>query len=114
MNGSVDEIANRYITCLQNLFDIHAPVVRKVVKLRPHAPWYNESIREAKQQRRKLERRWRRTHLEIDRQSFRQQCSTLSKLLYTTKTTFYSNKVSECKNDIKSLFKITDTLLQDK
>ena len=114
LNGSVDELANRYITGLQNLVDIHAPVVSKVVKLRPHAPWYNESIREAKQQRRKSERRWRRTHLEIDRQSFRQQCSTLSKLLYTTKTTFYSNKVSECKNDIKSLFKITDNLLRDK
>ena len=41
----------------------------------------------------------------------RKQCAEVAKQLNRCKTHYYSNRVEECHNDQKSVFKITDTLL---
>ena len=43
--------------------------------------------------------------------AYRKQCAEVAKQLNRCKTHCYSNRVEECHNDQKSLFKITDTLL---
>ena len=48
-----------------------APVQSKLVLNRPRAPWYNDSLAEAKKQLRSAERKWQTSKLEVDRQIFR-------------------------------------------
>ena len=43
------------------LLDKHALVITKTITKRPNAPWYNNDIHEAKQKRRRCERKGRTT-----------------------------------------------------
>ena len=88
---------------------MHAPLITRTVTLRPHAPWYNEELRDAKRLRRQLERNWRHTKLQADFNAYRRQC--IAKSLSTAKMEHYSNKVEMCKNDPESLFQLTNSLL---
>ena len=51
----------------------HAPQQRKILTLRPNAPWHNEELRESKHKRRKAERLWRGTQLNVHYQLYRDQ-----------------------------------------
>ncbi len=109
--GNVETLTERYIEGLCSLIDLHAPLLHRIVTLRPHAPWYTETLRDAKRLRRKLERIWRRKQLEIDRQRYRQQCARITILLTDTKLSYYSNKINECNGNTKALYKLTEKLL---
>ena len=111
MYGSLDELTNYYMSGLRDFIDVHAPLISRTVTPRPHAAWYDEELRDSKQLQRKLERKWRRSQQQSDRDAYRKQCAEVAKQLNRCKTQYYSNRVEECHNDQKSLFKITDTLL---
>ena len=89
----------------------HAPLQHRTLTLRPHAPWYSEKLRELKHQKRKLERRWRHTRLEIHRQMFRAKCSEANKELLRAKRDYFSQKVEECGRDQKLVFGVARQLL---
>ena len=62
----LNEYVNCYNNILKGILNRHAPVKERVVVLCPHAPWYNEDIERAKQERRQAERRWVKSKLTID------------------------------------------------
>ena len=110
-SGSFDDITQRYISGLSELLDSHAPLVQHTQISRPHAIWYNQTIREAKQVRRKLERVWRRKELPAHHEAYRKQCSEVAKELYMAKRQYDSNKVIDNHNDPKAFSKIATNLL---
>ena len=110
-SGLLDDITHRYISGLSELIDIHAPLIKRTQISRPHAIWYNQTIREAKQLRRKLERVWRRTGLPAHHEDYRKQCSEVAKELYKAKCHYYSNKITDNCSDPKALSKIASSLL---
>ena len=55
-----------YNETIEAIVDKHAPLTTRIVTVRPHTPWYNDSIRATKCLRRQLERRWRTTGRECD------------------------------------------------
>ena len=77
-------------------------------------PWYNNEIASQKTLRRKLERRWRRTKLDIDRQAYTNQCVRVQDLIINSKMKFYSKLISEAGDDQKSLFSSVSCLLYRK
>jgi hypothetical protein len=101
----------KYNRVLRELLDKHAPLQERTIIIRPVAPWYNESIKEEKQKRRKLERVWRESELTVHREVYKDQCCKVNKLVCETKREYLSKKIDEHVNDQKALFKITDTLL---
>ena len=109
--GSLDELIEQYMSGLRDLIDVHAPLISRTVTPRPHVAWYDEELRDVKQIRRKLERKWRRGEQQSDHAAYRKQCAEVAKQLNRCKPYYYSNRVEEYHNDQKSLFKITDTLL---
>lgn len=108
---SLNELVSAYNNNLSALIDKHAPLQTRVITLRPHASWYTEDLREAKHERRKRERKWYQTGLAVHYELFRQQCRTVSKLVCSTKQSYYSEQINQCGRDQKQLHKITKKLL---
>ncbi|KAK3754683.1 hypothetical protein QZH41_015382 [Actinostola sp. cb2023] len=68
VSGDLDILTRRYNTVPSELLDKHAPLKKRTITLRPAAPWYTDAIRDEKQKRRKLERRWRASGLTVHRE----------------------------------------------
>lgn len=107
----LDRLVESYDSGLTELVDKHAPLQQKLITPRPHAPWYTDEIRQAKQERRRKERKWRQTKLEVHRQIYTEQCRTVMKLLRNTKQQYYTTKVMESGGDHKTLFKLTKNMM---
>ena len=58
-SADVDALAAQYHSVVSDLVSIHAPLITRTVRPCPPAPWYTSEIALARQERRKLERRWR-------------------------------------------------------
>ena len=86
----------------------------RIITLRPSASWYNESINEAKRKRRRLEHRWRKSRLCIDRQLYAEQCKAVNDMLKQAKVSYYSSIISENKSNQSILFNTVDKLLHRK
>ena len=59
-----------YNADLSDLLDKHAPERTHAVTLQPHSPWFNDSLRKLKTEKRRLERQWMKSGLEIHKQIF--------------------------------------------
>ncbi|CAG2219826.1 unnamed protein product [Mytilus edulis] len=111
IDSSVEQQVEHYRGNLSNIFDKHAPVTIKSVVLRPNTEWYSDDLNNAKRDKRKAERKWRDSKLEVHHQIFKEKCRTFGKLLYIAKETYYSSKIENCGNDHKQLFKLTKHLM---
>ena len=75
------------------------------------APWMDREFKDCRSTRRKLERRWRRTRLESDKNIYvskRVECAELSKC---KRSTYYGKIISDHEGDQRSLFKVVSNLL---
>ena len=111
---TISELVDLYTKELSALLEQHAPLKKKIVTLRPTAPWYSEEIRKEKSKRRKLECRWRKTQLTIDREIYVQQCNTVNALISSSKKEFYSSIITENKSDPRVLFLCFDKMVSRK
>ena len=109
---SLDDLIGQYNTTLTSLLNDHAPIRKKVVTLRPANPWLTPEIQKEKVTRRRLERRWRRTRLTVDRELYTQQCAVVCKLIRGAKERYYSELIAELSSDPRELFRTLETLLK--
>ena len=109
-SNSMSDAGTTYNTILQDLIDKHAPEYDRTFKPRHHTPWYNSTVRDAKRLRRRLERRWRKTQSEQDREAYRSQCQVVRDKLVKAKSEHYHNKLSEADNH-KDVYSIANSLL---
>lgn len=109
--GTADELAEAYDKGVKKLVDKHAPVRQKTITLRPNAPWYTEELHEAKRARRRLERQWRKTHLEVHRQMYQLQCKVVNRLLHETRRDYFQTKIMDYGNDQRGINRVVKHLL---
>ena len=64
--------------------------------------------------RRRLERRWRKTRLTVDRKIYTQQCAVVHRLIRKSKASYYTDIISELKSKPSDLFGTLETLLKGK
>ena len=91
-DGSVTELVLHYNSDLRSIVDYHATLQKATVTLRPNSPWFTDTLRQEKRNRRQLERTWLRTGLEVHRQAYRTKCVAFNRMLLTTKSEYYSEK----------------------
>ena len=76
---SLNDLVQCYNTTLAAAIDSHAPVVTKTIKVRPFITWISNGIKEARRERRRAERKWRRSgdisDLIVFKQGWRQEFS---------------------------------------
>ncbi|XP_072030156.1 uncharacterized protein [Amphiura filiformis] len=104
----LEEMISGYNNTLSNTLDVQAPEVDRTVILRPHAPWYTDSLRAAKQERRRRERKWLQTDLTVHKELYEEQCEEYKLLLERSKTEYHSNQVTEANQ--RDLFRVVDKL----
>ncbi|KAK6167120.1 hypothetical protein SNE40_021219 [Patella caerulea] len=104
--ASLDEVTSTYNSVLSSVIEKHAPLQSKT-------EWHSTELRTAKTERRKAERKMRKTKLEVHKQLYKEQCIKTYKLLLECKTNYYSNKILEVGCDQKKLFNITNKLMGD-
>ena len=107
----LDSLVSCYNHTLRKIFDTHAPVTEKEIVLRPRSPWYDESIMQAKRERRKAERLFRKSKTEINKEIFKSKQKLANDLVSKNKQLYYNDKIKNAGNDFKELFKISKELL---
>ena len=112
--SDVNHLVQFYNATIHDLINTHAPLCEKEMRLRPNSAWYSDAIRKAKREKRRRERAWRKSKLEVHRQCFHEQCQLVNAMLLDAKTNFYTNKIQEIGNDQKKLFAAANTLLHFK
>ena len=108
---NINDLIDYYNSILQNLTDKYAPLQCKKIALRPHSPWYTSALRREKRARRRGERVAARTQLEVDRQIVQNMYRRRNEQLVEAKSTYFTNKVKESKDDPKALFRLTRNMM---
>jgi len=109
-SADVDALAAQYHSVVSDLISIHAPLITRTVTSRPPAPWYTSEIALARQERRRLERRWRHTKLIVDREIFVAQKLLVNNMLYKAKANYYVNLVKSQSDNPKQLWTAINSL----
>ena len=100
-----------YSSALVSTLNKHAPIKRRVITVRPAAPWYTEEIKTEKRKRRRLERQWCVTRSVSDRENFDGQCHSVNNMLSSSRLNYYSRLVTENQCDLRKLFSTFSKLL---
>ena len=91
VSGAADT-ASAYNACLRELLDKHAPLVTRRVTDRMSALWTTLQIKQAKQQRRCVERQWHKCSLEVHRQIYALCRNVVNRLIRKAKKQFLCEK----------------------
>ena len=110
----LSELCDQYDSVLSSILDKHAPLRKRVITIRPRAPWYSEEIKEQKVICRRLERRWRRSRLTSDYQSYTAQRTVVKNTIFKSKMDYYSSLIYSAESDSKTLFRTITRLLHRK
>ena len=111
-SDELNSLVLQYDSTLQGILDHHAPEVQRSVVLRPHAPWYSDTLRLAKQEKRRLERKWHKSGLTVHKDLYSQQCVTYKNLLISAKSNYHCSEIAQC--DQRNLFRVIDNLCNAK
>ena len=110
--SDVDSLAHHYDQVLRELIDNHAPEVTRRINMRPNAPWFTDTLRDAKRKRRQCERAWVKSGLEVHKQIFRDQCNAYQSLLLASKWDYHKSESTDCSQ--RQLFKVVDKIANGK
>jgi predicted nucleic acid-binding Zn-ribbon protein len=110
----ITEYVQLYNNTLSDILDSHAPSQTKKVTIKQQYPWFTEEIRNAKKQRRKAERQWRKTKLQVHLDIYKYECANVSRMCRKARSNYYCSMIEDCGNDQKKLFNIANELMNKK
>ena len=114
LSNNLDNLVNSYQTNLQDILDKHAPKQTKLVTIRDKTPWTTEEIRPHKQELRRLERKMKRTKLEIDKQLFKDKKAEYKEFLSNKWNEHYTKLIQDNSAETKNLFNVINKALHKK
>ena len=94
-SSDLDMLVRDYNASLSSIMDHHAPLKTKTVGVKPQASWYNADIAEAKRRRRKAERRWTKTRLPEDLETFKRLKNHVTYSSTKARRNFYADFMRE-------------------
>ena len=110
---SVSDLTDTYNSKVTAVLDKHAPTKKKTITVRPKPKWYSEDIDECRKEKRKAEKKWRKTKLTVHKQIYKEKQRSLNKMIANSKKNFYSDKLSKSQGDQKQLFRCVNELLNN-
>ncbi|XP_070560129.1 uncharacterized protein [Ptychodera flava] len=103
-NVGVESLSEFFHDGVTDVLDSVAPVSEKVMIEKRRVPWFSEDLLPLRKQLRQLERKWRRTKLEIDSQIFTAKRYEYFRRCDEIKASYHRNRIQEA--DTKRLYKI--------
>jgi len=107
----LSSLVDIYDNTLRSLIDKHALLKQPWIPIKPKALWYTSEVTEQKRIR-NLERKWRSTRSQSDRQHYVNQCGVVIHLISSLESEHYINIINQHSSDQKVLFKTVNKLLQ--
>ena len=92
---NLNDLVKCYNSTLSAAIDRHAPLVTKFITVRPLVPWFSEDIRESRRERRRAERKWRRSRSVNDLLEFKKKRNFTTYLMNEARRKFYSDFIVE-------------------
>ena len=108
---ALNDLVKCYNSTLSGALDRHAPLVTKFITVRPLVPWFSEDIRESRRERRRAERKWRRSQCVRDWLEFKTKRNFTTYLMNEARRKFYSDFIVENSSNQRKLFSATKKLL---
>ena len=103
-----DQLKTNITEILNDLLPEHV-ITRRAGKSRSSC--LSEEAVKAKQERRKLERKWKSTGYEAVRIAYRKACKVANKLINKSRSTFYAQRVQDTSGDPRMLWKTVKSIL---
>ena len=110
LSYNLDGLVNAYNNTLKSALDHHAPVITKTIVKRPTVPWFNDGVKSAKKEKRRAERKWRRTRLHSDLLDFKAKKNLATCVIKRARSDYYTNFIQENYSDLRKLFRSAKTL----
>ena len=111
IGNELSETVNEYNNKLAALVDNHGPKVTKKVKIVDDAPWFDTEYKELRKERRKAERRFKRTQSLDDKNVFRELRKRTTSIAKEKKQQHYISQIQNANNKPKMLFKVVKNLM---
>ncbi|XP_055998829.1 uncharacterized protein LOC130047548 [Ostrea edulis] len=111
LKRNVNDLLSDFYSKSKEVLDNITPLRTITIKGISLKPWYNESIHEARQRRRKLERKAISSGLEVHRQMLAEQtqATCMVHMINSSKTSYYQEKLTTA--DSKETFRIISSLV---
>lgn len=95
VSATVDKLVDHYNTSLSSVFDLHAPIKKRGVKLERSAPLFTQERRQMKTKGRILEHCCKRSGLTVHKLAFRDHQKAYLKSLKGARSQYYSNLINK-------------------
>ncbi|XP_068719650.1 uncharacterized protein [Montipora capricornis] len=99
-----EDLAMCYNNTLKKILDDHAPLVTRTAINRPRVSWITEEIRASKRERRRAEKKWRRSKSQIDFAKFKKKRNLRTALMDKAREDFYADFIAENSHDQDSQY----------
>ncbi len=109
----LDDVTETMDSLFSSTLDTVAPLRLRKIKEKSLTPWYNEHTRTLKRAARKMERRWRKTKLEVFRIAWRESTLSYRKALKTARSDYFSSLLED-KHNPRYLFNTVAKLTKNK
>jgi exonuclease III len=106
---NLEDLISNYDSVLSGLLEKHAPQKSLKVTVHRSSPWYNSTIKSAKRECRRAERKWRSTKLTIHQEIYLAALKSVTSLIESAKKQFYREQVESANQ--KSVYKLANDLL---
>ena len=93
---------------MKSLLDKHAPAITSTRTVKRRMPYYNDSIHSSRRERRRAERKWRKSKSELDRERYLEAKRNVNDLILSAKQAFFKDKLSSCTT--KDVYRTINTL----
>ncbi len=100
----LDTITSNLGTIFSNTLETVAPIKLKKVREKRAAPWYNSYTHSLKKETHILERKWRKTNLEVFRIAWKNSMSCYRQALKTARTVYIRKLIDNHQNNPRFLF----------
>ena len=109
---SVEAFASQLERDITMILDELSPIRSSARRAgKPDSRWLSPEAVVAKKERRKMERRWKKTGLDSVRVAYRAACRVANRLITDSRRAFYRHRVNESSRDPRALWKVVKGLL---
>ena len=110
ISDGVDDLLQQFEHSVSATLDIHAPVVSRTRKSKKSQPWFDDETLCLRRKRRALERKWRLSGPEIDKQIYTSQINNVKQHIRNAKVAYYDAALNNA--DAKTTFQVLHSLTE--